>query len=138
MPHARALAPGEDQFQRFRLVAVHRHFGRQLEVVLQCRLTAVNAGGGWLHKIAGEAYVVVPDGFEAFATPEGAEAKTVKNRVARLGRHRERSSPTGAANTFRAELEDGRRTEGMVLDGELLWDDEMPPEAAGKLGRRRR
>ena len=90
------------------------------------------------HNIAGEAYVVVPDGFEAFAALEGVEAKTVKHRIARLGRHRERSSPTGAANTFRAELADGRRAEGMVFDGELIWDDDPPPEADGRLGRRRR
>ena len=99
---------------------------------------AVNAEDGWLYNIAGEAYVVVPDGFEAFAALEGVQATTVKNRVVRLGRHRERSSPTGAANTFRAELADGRRTEGMVFDGELIWDEDAPPEAGGKLGRRRR
>ena len=56
--------------------------------VFQCRLTAVNAGGGWLHNIAGEAYVVVPDGLEAFAALEGVEAKTVKNRPGPLGRAR--------------------------------------------------
>ena len=98
----------------------------------------VNAEGGWLHNIAGEAYVVVPDGFEEFAALEQVEAKTVRNRVARLGRHRERSSGSGAANTFRAELADGRRVDGMVFPGELLWDDRPPPEAAGKRGRRRR
>ena len=67
---------------------------------------AVNADGGWLYNIAGEAYVVVPDGFEAFAVLGEVEPKTVKNRVVRLGRHRERSSPLGGANTFRAEPAD--------------------------------
>ena len=76
---------------------------------------AVNAEGGWLHNIAGEAFVVVPDGLEAFATFESVAAKTVKNRVVRLGRHGERSSPSGSANTLRAELADGRRVEGMVF-----------------------
>ena len=98
----------------------------------------VNAAGGWLHNIAGEAYVVVPDGFEAFAAIEEVEPGTVKNRVARLGRHRERSSGSGAANTFRAELADGRRVEGMVFPGDLVWDDDPPPAADGALGRRRR
>ncbi len=98
----------------------------------------VNAEGGWLHNIAGEAYVAVPDGFEAFAAVEGVEVKTVKNRVARLGRHRERGSRAGAANTFRAELADGRRVDGMVFPGELFWDGDPPPEAEGGLGRRRR
>ena len=98
----------------------------------------VNADGGWLHNIAGEAYVVVPDGFEAFAAIEEVEPGTVKNRVARLGRHRERSSGSGAANTFRAELADGRRVEGMVFPGDLVWDDDPPPAADGALGRRRR
>ena len=98
----------------------------------------VNAEGGWLHNMAGEAYVVVPDGFEAFAAAEGVEAKTVRNRVARLGRHRERGSRSGAANTFRAELADGRRVEGMVFPGELIWDGDPPAEADGALGRGRR
>jgi len=98
----------------------------------------VNAAGGWLHNVAGEAYVVVPDGFEAFAASEEIEPKTVRNRVARLGRHRERLAPSGAANTFRAELADGRRVEGMVFPGELIWDADPPAEAGGALGRRRR
>ena len=94
--------------------------------------------GGWLHNVAGEAYVVVPDGFEAFAAVDGVAAKTVRNRVARLGRHRERGSTSGAANTFRAELADGRRVEGMVFPGEMIWDGDPPAEADGALGRRRR
>ena len=97
-----------------------------------------NAASGWLHNIAGEAYVVVPDGFEAVAAQDGVSATTVKNRVARLGRHRERSTRSGAANTFRAELPDGRRVDGMVFPGDLIWESEPPPEATGSLGRRRR
>ena len=99
---------------------------------------AVNAASGWLYNIAGEAYVVVPDGFEAVAAQEGVAAATVKNRVARLGRHRERSTRSGAANTFRAELPDGRRVDGMVFPGDLIWEADAPPEATGRLGRRRR
>ena len=99
---------------------------------------AVNAEGGWLYNVAGEAYVVVPDGFEAFAAVEGVAAKTVRNRVARLGRHRERGSGSGSANTFRAELADGRRVEGMVFPGDLIWDDDPPAEADAPSGRRRR
>ena len=99
---------------------------------------AVNEASGWLHNIAGEAYVVVPDGFEAVAAQEGVTAATVKNRVARLGRHRERSTRSGAANTFRAELQDGRRVDGMVFPGDLIWEADAPPEATGSLGRRRR
>ena len=67
------------------------------------RPLTVNAESGWLYNIAGEAYVVVPDGFDELAAIEGVEAKTVKNRVVRLGRHRERSSRASAANTYRAE-----------------------------------
>ena len=46
--------------------------------------------------------------------------------------------PLAAANVFRAELADGRRVEGMVFPGELIWDDEAPAETAGALGGRRR
>ena len=99
---------------------------------------APNAAGGWLHNIAEEVYVVLPDCFEAFAAPEQVDAKTVRNRVVRLGRHRERSSPSGTANTFRAELTDGRRVEGMVFPGDLIWEDDPPPEAGSALGWRRR
>ena len=97
-----------------------------------------NAERGWLHNIAGEAYVVVPECFDAFARVKNVDAKTVKNQVARLGRHRERKTPSGKANTFCAELPDGRRVDGMVFPGELIWDDKPPPQADGALGRRRR
>ena len=98
----------------------------------------VNARGGWLHNRSGEAYVVVPDGFQPFASIEGVEANTVRNRVARLGRHRERSRYGNAANLFRAELAGGRRVEGMLFPGELFWDDDRPPEMPGAGGRRPR
>ena len=60
----------------------------------------------------------------------------MKNRVARLGRHRERSFKSRAAKTFRAEFADGRRVEGMMFPGDPIWDDDAPPEAGGALGRR--
>lgn len=47
------------------------------------------------------------------------------------------NSRSGAANTFRAELAGGRRVEGMVFPGDLIWDDNPPPQAAGKLGQTR-
>ena len=96
------------------------------------RLT-VNAAGGWLHNIEGEAYAVSPACFEAFAAGRGIAAGTVRNRVARLGRHRERASPSGAANVFRAVLADGSRVKGMVFPGELVWDDDPPPRANASL-----
>ena len=97
-----------------------------------------NAAGGWLYNAEGEAYVVVPACFEAFAAVEEFEWKKVKNQVTRLKRHRLRSSPSGAASTFRAELGDGRRVEGMLFPGELVWDDEGPPAAEVVLGQRSR
>ena len=105
---------------------------------LRAGTIAVNAQGGWLHHIAGEAYVVVPDGFEGFAAIEGVATRTVKNRVDRIGRHRERGSRSGASSTFRVQLADGRRVEGMRFPGELFWDGDVPPEAEGAPGRRRR
>ena len=97
---------------------------------------AVNADGGWLHNLAGDAYVVVPDGYRAFAESRGVGAKTVMNRVKRLGRHRARSGPAGVVNTFRARLADGRRVAGMAFPGELLWDGDPPPEGDVRLERR--
>ena len=99
--------------------------------------TVLANAGGWLHNIAGEAYVVLPDGCAAFAALEGLDAKTVRNQVARLNRHRERKTPSGNANTFRAELAEDRRVDGMVLPGNLIWDDEPTPLVADALGRRR-
>ena len=83
----------------------------------------VNAGGAWLHNIAGEAYAVAPACFEAFAAGRDLATATIRNRVVRLGRHRSRASRSGAANLFRAVLADGSRVEGMVFPGELFWDD---------------
>ena len=98
----------------------------------------VNAAGTWLHNIAGEAYTVSPACFEAFAAGRGLAPATVRNRVVRLGRHRQRASPSGSANVFRAVLADGRRVEGMVFPGELIWDDDPPPRAnAGLVGKGR-
>ena len=92
---------------------------------------AVNAAGAWLHNIEGEAYAVSPACFEAFAAGRGLAPATVRNRVVRLGRHRQRASPSGAANLFRAVLADGSRVKGMVFPGELMWDDER---RAGRQG----
>ena len=99
---------------------------------------AVNAAGAWLHNIAGEAYVVSPACFEAFAAGRDLAPGTVRNRVVRLGRHRTRASRSGAANLFRAVLADGSRVGGLVLPGELIWDDDPPPRAnAGLVGKGR-
>ena len=98
----------------------------------------VNAAGAWLHNIAGEAYVVSPACFEAFAAGRDIASSTARNRVVRLGRHRQRASPSGSANVFRAVLADGSRVEGMVFPGELIWDDDPPPRAnAGLVGKGR-
>ena len=94
---------------------------------------AVNAPGAWLHNIAGEAYAESPACFEAFAAARGIAAATVRHRVVRLGRHRQRASPSGAANVFRAVLADGSRVQGMVFPGELVWDDDPPPRANARL-----
>ena len=92
-----------------------------------------NADGGWLHNIGGDAYCVRPACFEAYAGVEDVEAGTIKNRVAKLRRHRLRKWERGVANTFRAELADGRRVEGMLFPGELIWDDAPPPLAGAEL-----
>jgi len=98
----------------------------------------VNAKGAWLHNIAGEAYVVAPACFEAFAAGRNLAPATVRNRVVRLGRHRSRTSRSGAANRFRAVLADGSRVEGMVFPGELIWDDDPPPRGNAELVRKGR
>ena len=94
---------------------------------------AVNATGGWLHNIAGGAYVVTPACFEVFAAGRALAPATVRNRVVRLGHHRVRASRSGAANLFRAVLADGRRVEGMVFPGELIWDDDPPARTNAEL-----
>ena len=93
----------------------------------------VNAADAWLHNIAGEAYVVAPACFEAFAAGRDLAPATIRNRVVRLGRHRSRASRSGAANRFRAVLADGSRVEGMVFPGELFWDGDPPPRASAEL-----
>ena len=94
----------------------------------------INTADAWLYNIAGEAYVVSPACFEAFAAGRDLAPATVRNRVVRLGRHRQRASPSGAANVFRAVLADGSRVKGMVFPGELIWDDDPPPQANAGLG----
>ena len=98
----------------------------------------VNAAGAWLHNIAGEAYVVAPVCFEAFAAGRELAPATVRNCVVRLGRHRTRASRSGAANLFRAVLADGSRVEGMVFRGELIWDEDPPPRSNAELVGKRR
>ena len=93
----------------------------------------VNAPGAWLHNIEGEAYAVAPACFEVFAAGRGLAAATVRHRVVRLRRHRQRAAPSGAANLFRAVLADGSRVKGMVFPGELVWDDDPPPRAYARL-----
>ena len=93
----------------------------------------VNAPGAWLHNIEGEAYVVAPACFEAFAAGRDLAPATIRHRVVRLGRHRQRAAPSGAANLFRAALADGSRVKGMVFPGELVWDDQPPPRANARL-----
>ena len=99
---------------------------------------AVNAAGAWLHNIAGEAYVVTPACFEAFAAGRDLAPGTVRNPVVRLGRHRTRASRSGAANLFCAVLADGSRVGGLVFPGELIWDDDPPPRANAALVRKGR
>ena len=53
--------------------------------------------------------------------------------MVRLGRHRQRASPSGSANVFRAVLVDGGHVKGMVFPGELVWDDDPPPGANASL-----
>ena len=93
----------------------------------------VNTAGAWLHNIAGKAYAVSPACFEAFAAGRDLAPATVRNRVVRLGRHRQRASPSGSANVFRAVLADGSRVKGMVFPGELVWDNDPPPRANASL-----
>lgn len=94
---------------------------------------AVNAERGWLHNVGGAAFVVVPDGYEAFEAPDGASPKTVRNRVSNLGRQRRRKWQGRRVDEFRAKLADGRRVPGMVFPGELIWDDRPPPSAEAEV-----
>ncbi|MYF30056.1 MAG: hypothetical protein F4029_08420 [Gammaproteobacteria bacterium] len=97
---------------------------------------AANAEDGWLHRIGGEAFVMVPEGFDAFAAAGSEESKNVRNRVTRLGRHRLRVWRGRKADEFRAHLEDGRKAKGMVFPGELFWDEDAPPLSKSVLDRR--
>ena len=73
---------------------------------------AVNAEDGWLHNVGGAAFVVVPDGYEAFTPPDAVTPKTVRNRVSKLGRQRRRKWQGKTVDEFRAELAGGRRVIG--------------------------
>ena len=54
------------------------------------------------------------------------------------GRRRQRASSSSSAYVFRAVLADGSRVKGMVFPGELVWDDDPPPQAnAGLVGKGR-
>lgn len=97
----------------------------------------VNTDGAWPHNIAGEAYVVAPACFQAFAAGREIAPATVRNRVARLQRHRVRVSRSGAANLYRAVLADGSRVEGMVCPSEHFWDDDPPPRVNAELDGKR-
>ena len=92
-----------------------------------------NAEGGWLHNIGGSAFVVDPDCFEALAAAESLPTKSIRNRVLKLGRHSTRRSASGRADSFPADLADGRRVSGMVFPGELFWDKDAPPASKSKL-----
>ena len=92
-----------------------------------------NAEGGWLHNIGGSAFVVEPDCFEALAAAESMPPKSIRNRVVKLGRHGNRRSGAGRADSFPAHLADGRRVSGMVFPGELFWDEDAPPASTSAL-----
>ena len=94
---------------------------------------AVNADGGWLHRVGEEALAVVPDCFEEWAAREGVATKTAKNRVSRLRRHRPQQGNGRTADRFHAELGDGRRVHAMLFPGELLWGDGEPEEGPARL-----
>lgn len=99
---------------------------------------AANADDGWLHRMGEEAFVVVPDCFEACAAADGVAVKTVKNRVMRLGLHRMERAGDGAVDLFRAALGDGRVVRGMLFPGRLLWGDEAPETGSATLTQRYR
>ena len=95
---------------------------------------AVNAEGSWLHRIGDYAFVVVPDCFEDWAAREGVAASTAKNRVRRLRRHRPSQRRNGGSgDRFRAVLGDGRKAEGMLFPGGLLWGDDAPEDGSATL-----
>ena len=98
-----------------------------------------NAEDGWLHRIGNEAFVMVPDGFDAFAAVGSEESsKNVRNRVTKLAKHRVRFWRGRKADEFRAHLEDGRKAKGMMFPGDLFWDDNPPPLSKSVLDRRSR
>ena len=94
---------------------------------------AVNADGGWLHRIGGDALAVVPDCFEEWAAREGVAANTAKNRVNRVQRHRPQHGNGRVGDRVRAVLGDGRKVHGMLFPGELLWGDDDPEDGPARL-----
>lgn len=101
----------------------------------------VNVADGWLFNVDGQAFVAVPDGFDAFvASGEGAiEAGVVRNRVARLRKqrtHRARNGSDGA-DMWRVRMPDGSVRVGMLFEGALLWDRSPPPASGATLRRGR-
>ena len=94
---------------------------------------AVNADGGWLHRIGDDALAVVPDCFEEWAAREGVAVKTAKNRVNRVQRHRPQHGHGRVGDRFHAVLGDGRRVHGMLFPGELLWGDDDPEDGSAML-----
>ena len=94
-----------------------------------------NRDGGLLYAVDGDAYVVIPDAFDVFASESpNRDARKVKNQVLRIKRHRVRGTASGTyMSTFRTELDDGRRTEGMLFPGELIWEDDCPPATGLKI-----
>ena len=99
---------------------------------------AANAKNGWLHNIGGKAFVMVPDGFDAFAAADTGESKKVRNRVTKLRRHDLRVFRGLKQDEFRAHLEDGRKAMGMMFPGDLFWDENPPPMSNSALDRRNR
>ncbi len=99
---------------------------------------AANAEDGWLHRIGDEAFVMVPEGFDAFAAAGSEDSKNVRNRVTKLARHRIRFWRGRRVDEFRAHLEDGRRAKGMMFPGDLFWDESAPPLSKSVLDRRSR
>ena len=147
LEHARTRLAGMVRYAAARLAPERRAAGtgmagwdwvRWVGEGLKSGSLAVNADGGWLHRIGDEVFVVVPDGFEEYAAIQGVGARTVKNWVVKLGRHRMRSSGVGMADLFRAELGDGRSASGMLFPGDLLWGGDAPPDGPGRLVSSRR
>ena len=125
----KAASPGERSYRE----AAGWDWFRWARREMESGALAVNADGGWLHRIGDDAYAVVPDCFEAYAAAAGIRAKTAMNRVNRLRLHRQRRQMDGGANLFRAVLADGRTVKGMLFPGEFFWDGDGPEPGAATL-----